>query len=148
MLNTKWTQWHFLAFFLIMCCLYILSFFIFSYPTSLLLIYYGFWLCAFKGFLCMAMHVSLCLYAFLVPFLWLSIFLFASLLCPLNFLFYFIIIFSFLVTCLFTNEREHEKVWIWVGGEDEVERIWTDVEEGNYNQNMLYKKLFSNKNLK
>lgn len=70
--------------------------------------------------------------------------MFASLLCPMNI--FVLLHYCFLVTCLFTNEREHGKMWIWVGGE--VERIWTDVEEGNYNQNMLYKNLFSNKNLK
>lgn len=37
--------------------------------------------------------------------------------------------------------REKEKVWIWVGRE--IERIWVDLEEGNHNQTILCKNLFS-----
>lgn len=33
--------------------------------------------------------------------------------------------------CLFSNERENEMMWIWVGGE--VERIWEVLGDKNHN---------------
>lgn len=41
---------------------------------------------------------------------------------------------------LFSNEKEKEKVWIWVDGEVQTWR------RGNYGQNMLYEKSVFNKN--
>jgi hypothetical protein len=119
----------------LLACL--LAFFLSSFLSfffSFLLLprsYYGFWF-GFYGFsMCEYMHVSASV--FLVLFLWLFCFLFVYLYC----LFVSVLFLLFWV-CLYSNWREKERVWIWVGGE--VKRIWEESREGNHNQNILYKK--------
>lgn len=71
---------------------------------------------------CVRMSVSLHLHMFHVPFLWL--------LSPLVRLFYsglFVFILSYFIlsldACLFSYEREIERVWIWVGVGEDVGRV-------------------------
>lgn len=85
---------------------------------SVLRRYCGFWFCAFVGFLCENIHVS-CAF-------------------PLARFLLFLSHYYFLNACLFSNEKEEDPVWVWVGRE--VEIIWEALGEGNSNQNVLYGK--------
>lgn len=106
----------------------------------------------FMGFLCVPMCISMHLYMFFVLFslaLCFSACLFI-LSCTGLFGFILFIIIMFIiniVTCLFSDKRKQERIWIWVGGwvgERESGKSWG---RGNHNQNILFEKnLFSVKN--
>ena len=92
-------------------------------------VFYGIYVCAIVC-VSLSMYV-LCSFSFFFP--------------SYSGLFYF---FSFLpfflkiILDLSYSDREKERVWIWVGGE--MERIWEELWERDYNQNILYRQnLFS-----
>lgn len=42
---------------------------------------------------------------------------------------------------MYSNEREKERAWVWLGGR--VGRVWKGLEGRNNNWNILYRKKFS-----
>lgn len=83
------------------------------YHRFLLIYYYGFWFWAFMSFVWVQMCVSLSLHVFLEPFLW--FFISACLV-----QFWIFLSSHILDVCLFSNEKEKERMWILVDGEDLV----------------------------
>lgn len=104
--------------------------------TDCLLIYYGFQFCFFMSFLCVQMCVCQSLF-FLCAFFVsprLSVLSYSALLIFIFDFFCFnfsLIFFFFLDSCLFANEKEKERGWLWVGGKAERLRG-----RGNHHQNI------------
>lgn len=82
------------------------------------------------------MCVSLCLHVFFMLFLSFFSVCLLVLFDSCLFLFY-LISFIFLVVCLFFNEREKRRLWIWISGE--LGRILKKP-GGNHDQTILYGK--------
>lgn len=101
--------------------LLLLPYRIFAYTSRLssLCLYQCVCLCIHMCFLC-STFVSLCFCLFVLFYSDLLVF-----------------IFSFLDTCLYSNEREQERMWIWAG--KELGRNWGGAGKGGgHNQNRLY----------
>lgn len=92
---------------------------------------YILWFLIFMGFLCVQMCVFIHLYIFLVLFFG-SFFVFvffACLFCLILVCFcFYLTLFNYLDVCLFSNEGEKQRVYIWEGGE--VEKIWEELRKG------------------
>lgn len=94
-------------------------------------IYYGFLVCILWDF-SVSKHVCLCIYMFLLSFV------FGSFSPACLFDFSFSDLFFFLESCLYPNYRDKGMMWIWAGEEDlgGVRGI------ENHNQTILYQNLF------
>ena len=76
------------------------------------------------------MYKSLSQYVFIILFLWIFVFLFVF-----SYLGVLVFILSFFFFGKCSNEKEQKIIQLWV--DQEVGRIWEELEEGNHNQIVL-----------
>lgn len=142
MANTEGSQWYFWSVFLFCNVLSGISF-----SLQIFSLYAKVSNFVFMCFLHVWMCVCQCLPVFLVGFfLWLFLFACLSVYFALfRFVYIYFILLSLLLlllflidACLFFNEREKKRVWIWVNGE--AGGIWEELREGNHIQNISHER--------
>lgn len=121
---------------------------VFIYHIGPFCVYYNFWFCVFMRFLCvwMSMPLPLCVsWTFSLPapkfvcsvlFVWFVCFHFLLL---LLLLFIYLLLLFILDVCLYSNEKEKQRLRICEGGD--VKRIWENLGSKSHNQNTFCEKI-------